>query len=136
MTIPPFQLPAILTAIGGFILVDGIWLGLVMRGFYRRQLAPIARMAGDGMAPLWWAALPVYVLLGVGIGIFVVPRADSPASAAWLGGVFGLVVYGVYDLTNYSTLAHWPAAVTLADILWGVCASAAVAAGVFALTSR
>ena len=72
-----------------FILLDGLWLGLLMKGFYRDQLAPIARMANGGFAPNWAAALVVYVLLGAGIAWFVVPRASGLVSAAGIGALFG-----------------------------------------------
>jgi uncharacterized membrane protein len=123
-------------SIAGFLILDGIWLGLVMREFYRTQLSSIGRMVDGRFAPVWPAAVVVYVLLGAGIGIFVVPRAASAGGAALSGALFGLVVYGVYDLTNYATLAGWPAVVTIADILWGTSACAIVAAAVFAITSR
>jgi uncharacterized membrane protein len=118
----------------GFVVLDGLWLGVVMKGFYREQLAPIARMADGGLAPLWSVAWIIYVLLGAGVAVFAVSRADSAGAAAMLGALLGLVIYGVYDLTNYSTLAAWPFAVTLADIAWGTFASAAIAAAVHAAT--
>ena len=40
------------------------------------------------------------------------------------------VVYGVYDLTNYSTLRQWPFALTLVDVAWGAVASAAASVAV------
>ena len=48
-------------------------------------------------------------------------------SAAGFGALLGLVVYGVYDFTNYSTLRQWPFVLTLADTAWGALASAAAA---------
>lgn len=123
-------------AVVGFVILDGLWLGVVMKSFYREQLAPIARMADGSITPLWSVVWMVYVLLGAGVGIFVLPRADSVAAAAGLGAVLGAIVYGVYDLTNYSTLSAWPAIVTVADIAWGAVATAAVAAGVFAMVGR
>ncbi len=121
-----------LVALGavGFMVLDGVWLGVLMKNFYREQLAPIARLANGGMAPNWPAAFVVYVLLGTGIALFVVPRAATPSLAALYGGLFGLVVYGVYDFTNYSTLRQWPFLLTLADVGWGVAASAACAVAV------
>ena len=66
-------------------------------------------MGDGGMAPNWPAAFVVYVLLGTGIALFVIPRASTrPSAAAAFGALFGLVVYGVYDFTNYSTLRQWP----------------------------
>jgi uncharacterized membrane protein len=109
-------------------VLDGVWLGLLMKNFYREQLAPIVRMGDGGMAPNWPAAFVVYALLGTGIAFFVIPRAATVPAAAAYGALFGLVVYGVYDFTNYSTLRQWPFVVTLADVAWGTFATAACAA--------
>ena len=120
-----------LAAIGAvaFMVLDGIWLGVLMKNFYRQQLAPIVRLGdGGGIAPNWPAAFVVYVMLGLGIAAFVIPRAATVPSAAAYGALFGLVVYGVYDFTNYSTLRQWPFALTLIDVAWGALASAAAAA--------
>jgi uncharacterized membrane protein len=107
-----------------FMALDGLWLGFVMNGFYKNHLAPIARMAGGSFTPNWPAALAVYLLLGAGIASFAAPRATGPASAAGYGALLGLVVYGVYDFTNFSTLKDYPIALALADLAWGVTASA------------
>ena len=58
----------------------------------------------------------------------MIPRAPTVSLAAVYGALFGLVVYGVYDFTNYSTLRQWPFVLTLADVAWGVvaCATAAM----------
>ncbi len=116
-----------LAAIGAvaYMVLDGIWLGVLMKTFYRDQLAPIVRLADGGIAPNWPAAFVVYVLLGTGIALFVIPRAPTVPLAAAYGALFGLVVYGVYDFTNYSTLRQWPFVLTLADVAWGAVASAA-----------
>jgi len=113
-----------------FMVLDGVWLGMVMKNFYRDQLAPIVRLADAGIAPNWPAALVVYLLLGTGIAVFVLPRASTPALAAIYGALFGFVVYGVYDFTNYSTLRQWPLILAVADVAWGTLASAACAAAV------
>ncbi len=119
-----------LAAVGAvaFMVLDGVWLGLLMKGFYRDQLAPIVRLADGGIAPNWPAAFVVYALLGLGIALFVIPRAETVSLAAGYGAMFGLVVYGVYDFTNYSTLRQWPFVLTLVDLAWGTAASAACAA--------
>ena len=119
--------PAVVGAVA-YMVLDGIWLGLLMKTFYRDQLAPIVRLADGGIAPNWPAAFVVYVLLGTGIALFVIPRASTVSQAAAYGALFGLVVYGVYDFTNYSTLRQWPFVLTLADVAWGTVASSAAAA--------
>ena len=121
-----------LAALGtvAFMLLDGVWLGVLMKDFYRHQLAPIVRLADGGIAPNWPAAFVVYVLLGTGIALFVIPLAPTVSLAAVYGALFGLVVYGVYDFTNYSTLRQWPFVLALADVAWGMVASAACAGAV------
>ena len=116
-----------------FMVLDGVWLGVLMKNFYRAQLAPIVRLADGGIAPNWPAAFMVYALLGTGIAVFVIPRAATVSLAAVYGALFGLVVYGVYDFTNYSTLRQWPFVLTLADVAWGAVASAAASAAVATL---
>jgi uncharacterized membrane protein len=113
-----------------FMVLDALWLGLLMKSFYREQLAPIVRLAdgGGGIAPNWPAAFVVYILLGAGIAVFVLPRASTVSLAAAYGAALGLVIYGVYDFTNFSTLRQWPLVLTFADVAWGTVATAACAA--------
>ena len=46
-------------------------------------------------------------------------RARSPLDALALGAVLGLVIYGVYDFTNYATLRDWPLTLVFVDVAWG-----------------
>lgn len=127
--------PLVRTAVGmvTFMLLDAIWLGFLLNAFYRDRTATIARIANGRFAPNWPAAIVVYVLLGTGIALFVTPRASGAASAAAHGALLGLVVYGVYDFTNFSMLRLWPLDLALVDTAWGVLASAIVAAVVQAI---
>jgi uncharacterized membrane protein len=116
------MLKATLVALGSFIVLDGLWLGVVMNSFYRQELGPIARTAADGsLAPIWAAAAPVYLLLAIGIGVFVAPRSHDGSlfTAAAYGAVFGWLVFGVYDLTNLATLKSYSGLLTAVDIAWG-----------------
>lgn len=103
-----------------FAVLDFLWLGLLMPAFYRRNLAHLARMNGDSLAPVWPVAALVYPVLALGITVFVVNRARTPLEALAYGALFGLVSYGLYDLTNHATLRDWPAVLTIVDITWGV----------------
>jgi uncharacterized membrane protein len=112
-----------LIALTSFGLLDGLWLGVFGRGFSKARLSPLARMSGDRLAPLWGPALLVYVLLAVGIVSLVLPRNYAEASVG-RGALFGLIVYGVYDLANLPGLRPWPVVATAIDIAWGAAASA------------
>jgi uncharacterized membrane protein len=105
-----------------FLLMDLLWLGVVMKSFYSQELGELARRDGAALAPRWGAAMLVYLLIPGGIVLFVRPLLGENSTAwqgfAW-GALFGLVLYGVYDLTNLAILEKWTVRVTLADIAWG-----------------
>jgi len=110
-----------LVAAATLIFLDYVWLGWLMRGFYFRALAPLARSSSDALTPIWWAAIVVYLLIPAAIVLFVLPRVSTGAALsalAW-GGLFGILAYGIYDFTNYSTLRGWSLSFALTDTLWG-----------------
>ncbi len=115
-----FKLFAIVLPI--FLLIDLFWLGVVMKGFYSQELGELARRNGAALAPRWGAAMLVYLLIPGGIILFVRPLLGENGTAwqafGW-GALFGLVLYGVYDLTNLAVLEKWTVRMTLADMAWG-----------------
>lgn len=118
----------------GYAMLDAVWLGALMTSFYRDQLRPIARLAANGgLAPHWPAAAAVYLLLGLGVSLLAVPRAPTLPAAFLSGAIFGAVVYGVYDFTNFATLRDWPFAVVLVDVAWGTFAGALCTAAAWAV---
>lgn len=105
-----------------FLLLDYLWLGRLMRGFYLRELGDLARSEGDAIKPRLLAAAGVYLALPGGIVLFALPRVDPArplVSALGWGFLYGLVVYSVYDLTNRATLREWPIKMATVDICWG-----------------
>lgn len=110
-------------AVAAFVFIaDFVWLGIIMKGFYHQELAGLMRQGPDGFVPRLLPALLVYVLIPTGLIVFVGPQVQASNSllmaAAW-GALWGVVVYGIYDLTNLAILERWPLRVTIADILWG-----------------
>lgn len=110
-----------------FLAIDLSWLGVLMAQFYKTELGSLARRSGQALAPVWWAALLVYVLIPLGLVLFVLPRVTPeslPGAALGWGFLYGIILYGVYDLTNYSLIDHWPWRMTLVDMAWGgfICA--------------
>lgn len=100
--------------------IDFLWIGVIAGGFYKSQLSGMIRATKDFAGGHWAAAALVYVAIVGGIMLFVLPRATTLGQAALYGALFGLVTYGIYELTNYSLLLNWPAAVVFVDMLWGV----------------
>ncbi|MBC7370045.1 MAG: DUF2177 family protein [Bdellovibrionaceae bacterium] len=105
------------------IIIDFIWIGLIAKNFYISQIGSHMRFKADGtLDVLLWAALLVYVLVTVGIMYFVLPRlgADTSILQTFLwGALFGLIGYGIYDLTNIATMKDYPIAYVLTDTAWG-----------------
>jgi len=66
----------------------------------------------------------------------VIPALDRPGPrpAALAGGLFGLVTYATYDLTDLATLPGFTARVTVVDMVWlsGLCALTSAAAWMLA----
>ena len=114
-----------------FLLLDGIWLGVLMAPTYRELLGSLMLEK-----PLLVPAAVFYCLYVIGCLVFVVLPALSWQRAAKLGALLGLVAYGTYDLTNWATLRGWSVQVTLMDWAWGTFATAVACTVGFLLTRR
>lgn len=99
-----------------FIVIDGIWLGLIASDFYAQQLSHL--MTDDVN---WGAAIIFYVLFIIGLLYFVLfPFQKETLLKVFLrGAFFGFITYATYDLTNLATLKDWPILVSVVDLLWG-----------------
>jgi uncharacterized membrane protein len=98
-----------------------LWLAFIAKSFYQDQIGFLIRKNAAGMAPIWESALMVYVAITLGIILFALPKAENSMSLALVyGSLLGLVIYLVYECTNYALIDHWPLKITLVDTLWGV----------------
>ena len=61
------------------------------------------------------AALIVYVFLFLGLYYFILKNHRSPFDAFLLG----IVIYGVFEFTNYAIFKNWKLNMVLMDTLWG-----------------
>jgi len=98
-----------------FILaVDFVFLTILMKGFYDSQLKAFSRTVR------LWSGLAAWALIALGIVVLVIPNTKSYPSAAIYGAIFGLVLYGVYDFSNYAILKDYTIAMTAVDLVWGI----------------
>jgi len=113
-----------LLTLATFLAMDAVWLGVVARDLYRREL-------GHLLAPTvrWGAAGAFYLLyVAVLLVLVVMPNRGAPLlRVAALGALLGLCAYAAYDLTNLATLRDWPVRVTLVDLAWGAVLTGATA---------
>lgn len=104
-------------------VLDFLWLGVLASGLYKRELGSFLRLSGDALMPITWAALIVYLAIPLGVVLFALPRVSSNnliGSALFWGGLYGFLLYTVYDMTNYSLIKDWPLKLSVIDICWGV----------------
>ena len=109
--------------------MDAVWLTSTAAA--SRQM--IATLQGKPMQIRWIAAAAVYALMVGAAWLFAVEPSTSWKDAAGRGALLGLVMYGLYDLTNYATLTAYPLWFALQDMAWGTFLFA-VASAVAALT--
>ena len=129
----PFYLKLYIATVPVFFLIDMVWLGLVARNFYQKQLGFILSDQVN-----WTAAVIFYLIFISGIILFAVLPAletKSLGNAALLVGLFGFFTYATYDLTNLATIKDWPIIVVIVDIVWGFVLCSAVAAVSFLIAN-
>ena len=69
--------------------------------------------------PIIWSAVFAWILISLGIVLFTVPKSKNKKQSLIYGAAYSLILYGVYDFTNYSILAPYTLTMTLADVVWG-----------------
>lgn len=113
-----------LIALPVFLAIDIVWLTLVAKNFYAKQIGFLMTKN-----PNFIAAFIFYLIFIAGLIVFVItPALDKKVwiQALLAGAFFGLVTYATYDLTNLATVKDWPLIVTIVDLIWGMVISASV----------
>ena len=99
-------------------VLDAAWLGWLATDFYRKAFGSLL---ADSVRLL--PAALFYLLYPLGLVFLALRHAPTTFAAAMTSAVVGLVAYGTYDLTNWSTLREWGPLLTVVDLAWGTFAS-------------
>ena len=94
-----------------FISIDFVYLN-VMKGYFDNQIRTVQ---GSPIKMNYLGAAICYILLIVGINYFIIKPRKSVSDAFLLG----IVIYGVYETTNYALLKDWSFLTVIIDTLWG-----------------
>jgi len=111
-----------------FCFLDYLWLGNVGKYLYIDHLGPLLLLKGSTITPRLLPALIVYVLFAIMQWWIVLPLAQYQISQSFIyGALIGLVVYGVYDMTNLAVIKDWTMLIAMVDWCWGIflCSSTA-----------
>lgn len=101
------------------LVLDFGWLGFFMGGQYHRMIPLIQ---GSHMVINYYSAALAYLFMIVGLQVFVIPNINPKkllTSSLKYGFLFGVILYGVYDLTAGSVFKKWDFKLAATDILWG-----------------
>ena len=94
-----------------FISIDFIYLN-VMKGYFDKQIQSVQ---GSQTKMNYLGAALCYIFLIIGINYFIIKPKKSITDAFLLG----IVIYGVYETTNYAIFKNWSILSVIIDTLWG-----------------
>lgn len=103
------------------LVFDFIWIGLN----YSRYNTLVSNVQGSKMNTKIVSAILAYTLMVIGLIYIVFPLVDRDESknkllkALKYGGLFGLIVYGIYNFTNYAIFDNYSLSIGITDTLWG-----------------
>lgn len=93
------------------VILDAIYISIIKNQF-ENMIIQIQKVA---MSVRYIPTIIVYILMTVGLYYFIISKNKSVTDAFLLG----LLIYGVYEMTNYATIRKWSLRIAVTDILWG-----------------
>jgi len=97
----------------GIILLclDFIYLTITSK-FFKNQ---IKKIQSSNMKVNIFSAIITYILLIYGLNYFIISKNKSVYDAF----ILGIIIYGVYETTNYAIFKDWSLKSVILDTLWG-----------------
>lgn len=93
------------------ISIDFVYLN-VMKGYFAEQ---IKKVQGTPVKVNYLGTAICYIFLITGLNYFII-KPNRSINEAFL---LGLVIYGVYETTNYALFSNWSLFSVFIDTLWG-----------------
>lgn len=106
------------------IVLDTFWFSWSLPNVYQPSFTKIQ---GSPMTLKVGGGLVAWILIALGINYFAVIK-DNVWTSLFRGALFGFIVYGVYNATNYATFKDYSLSIATIDTLWGTFAAAFVSA--------
>ena len=101
-----FLLSAIL-----LVVIDSIYLNFI-KDYFSNQVKIIQK---SPIKVNILATFLCYIFLITGLNYFIISQKKSPRD----GFLLGLIIYGVYETTNWALFKNWSILTVLIDTLWG-----------------
>jgi len=94
-----------------FILLDFVYLTIIKKYFQRQ----IQQVQTSPMIINYLGVALCYLFLIIALNYFIIKPHRSVNDAFLLG----IIIYGVYETTNYALLKNWSFLTVIIDTLWG-----------------
>jgi uncharacterized membrane protein len=94
-----------------FVIIDSIYLNLI-KGYFMNQ---VKKIQNSTIQLNLVATFICYIFLITGLNYFIIAAKRTPKDAFLLG----LVIYGVYETTNWAIFKNWSVLTVIMDTLWG-----------------
>jgi uncharacterized membrane protein len=112
--IKEFIIVAILLAIFDYVWLKFIFVDIWSKMINNIQLSP---MLLDNRF-----IIPAYILMTLSIVIYVIPKINKEhilRDSIIYGGLMGLIIYGIFDMTNLVVFKKYSTNIAFIDITWG-----------------
>jgi len=94
-----------------FVVIDFIYLNLIKKYFENQVKA----VQGSQLQVNFLGAILCYIFLIFGLNYFIIKPKRTPYDAF----LMGILIYGVFETTNYALFKNWSVLTVILDTLWG-----------------
>ena len=105
-----FDFSLLLSAVT-FVSIDYIYLNLI-KVYFGKQVQAVQ---GSPLKINYLGAILCYIFLIIGLNYFIIKPKRSVQDAF----LFGLIIYAVFETTNWALFKNWSVLTVLIDSLWG-----------------
>ncbi|MFH0869648.1 MAG: DUF2177 family protein [archaeon] len=108
--------------------LDYFFIKKIAGKIYLRELNEFSRKKDIAFSPRSGPAFVIYlVLAGGALSLAYMNLGSTYLQSLGSGALFGFLIYGFYDMTNYAILAKWSFKLSMIDIVWGTLLNAFMA---------
>jgi len=94
-----------------FVAIDFMYINLI-KNYFKNQIEVVQKTP---MKVNLFAAMLCYIFLIFALNYFIIQPKKSVSDAFLLG----ILIYGVYETTNYALFTKWSFLTVVIDTLWG-----------------
>ena len=94
-----------------FVVIDFVYLNLIKKYFENQ----VKTVQGSPLQVNFLGVILCYIFLIFGLNYFIIKYKKSPYDAFLLG----ILIYGVFETTNYALFKNWSILTVILDTLWG-----------------